>query len=211
MQGKMNKSNPEFWNERYSRQEFVYGEVPNEYLKAKLTGLAPGKLLLPAEGEGRNAVFAAKSDWIVSAFDQSITGKEKASLLARKNGVKIDYIVSDVENTSYPESSFDALALIYAHFHSSKRKAYHQMLSAYLIKDGILILEAFGKRQTEYQKQNLNAGGPKDASMLYDLEEIKKDFDGFEFIEAYEGITELNEGDYHKGEGSIVRILARKL
>jgi len=85
------------------------------------------------------------------------------------------------------------------------------MLSAYLIRGGILILEAFGKRQTEYQKQNPKAGGPKDASMLYDLEEIKKDFDGFEFVEAYEGITELNEGDYHKGEGSIVRILARKL
>lgn len=207
----MNMNNQEFWNERYSRKEFIYGELPNEYLKEKLTGLPPGKILFPAEGEGRNADFAARSGWTVSAFDQSKTGKEKAELLARKNGVEIDYLVSEVESTSYSENSFDAVALLYAHFHFSKRKAYHQMLSAYLMKGGILILEAFAKRQSEYQKQNPNAGGPKDASMLYDLEDLKKDFEGFELVETYEGATELNEGDYHKGKASVIRIFARKL
>lgn len=74
----------DFWDERYSRDEFIYGEQPNEYLKQKLAQLAPGKALFAAEGEGRNAVFAAKSGWIVSAFDQSEAGKTKAKLLAEK-------------------------------------------------------------------------------------------------------------------------------
>ena len=50
-----------FWNERYVSKEYVYGKEPNTFFKdfihQKLR--IPGKLLLPAEGEGRNAVFAA--------------------------------------------------------------------------------------------------------------------------------------------------------
>lgn len=139
----------DFWDERYSGKEFVYGENPNEYLKAKLTELNKGKILLPAEGEGRNAVYAAKSGWMVSAFDQSIAGKEKAEILADKNGVAINYIISDVDEIRYHENSFDGLALIYAHFHSDKRTAYHRKLSSYLRKGGTLILEAFGKSHME--------------------------------------------------------------
>ena len=200
----------DFWNERYSGKEFVYGEIPNEYLKAKLTGLHTGKILFPAEGEGRNAVFAAKLGWAVSAFDQSETGKEKAELLAQKNGVIIDYIVSEAENISYAENSFDALVLIYAHFHSDKRKEYHQKLGSYLKKGGILILEAFEKQQAENQESNPNAGGPKDIAMLYSLKEIKDDFYGFEFIEAIKTKTELNEGNHHLGKADVIRIYATK-
>ncbi|RQP08371.1 MAG: class I SAM-dependent methyltransferase [Parapedobacter sp.] len=199
-----------FWDERYSGKEFVYGEIPNEYLKGKLTGLHQGKILFPAEGEGRNAVFAAKLGWTVSAFDQSETGKEKAQLLAQKNGVTIDYIVSEAKNISYAENSFDALALIYAHFHPEKRKVYHQKLSSYLKKGGILILEAFGKKHTENQRNNPNAGGPKDVAMLYSVKEIKDDFDGFEIIEANEKEKELSEGKHHLGKANVAQMFAIK-
>lgn len=74
----------DFWDERYCGKEFVYGKKPNEYLNVKLTELHKGKILLPAEGEGRNAVYAAKLGWMVSAFDQSTNGKEKAEILAKK-------------------------------------------------------------------------------------------------------------------------------
>src|SRR5690606_3132220 len=111
-----------FWNERYSQQAFVYGESPNDYLKEKLRAIPPAKILLPCEGEGRNAVYALQSGWQVSAFDQSEAGKQKAELLARKNNVEIKYTVSDLENIKFPEASFDALALIYAHFHQDSRR-----------------------------------------------------------------------------------------
>lgn len=42
----MNQStnyNQDFWNDRYSRDEFVYGESPNRYLKEKLQDFDPGK------------------------------------------------------------------------------------------------------------------------------------------------------------------------
>ena len=71
-----------FWDERYKAKAYVYGKEPNQYFAEKLRELEPGKILLPAEGEGRNAVFAARQGWEVSAFDSSSEGRKKAFLLA---------------------------------------------------------------------------------------------------------------------------------
>lgn len=66
-----------FWDERYKEKEYVYGISPNEFLKKELLKLKVGSILLPCEGEGRNAVFAAKNGWNVFAFDSSFEGKKK--------------------------------------------------------------------------------------------------------------------------------------
>ena len=78
------------WNDRYSATEFSYGIQPNNYLKEQLENLNAGTILFPAEGEGRNAVFAAKLGWTVSAFDISTEGKKKALQLSVTNKVTID-------------------------------------------------------------------------------------------------------------------------
>ena len=84
------------WNDRYSNEEFAYGEEPNNYLKEQLEKLNPGTILFPAEGEGRNAVFAAKLGWEVWAFDISAEGKDKAMKLVATNNVAIDYQVRNL-------------------------------------------------------------------------------------------------------------------
>ena len=99
------------WNDRYSKDEFAYGEQPNNYLKEWLEKLDAGTILFPAEGEGRNAVFAAKLGWAVSAFDISVEGKKKALLLAEVNGVTIDYQVGELQELKYNADQFDAIAL----------------------------------------------------------------------------------------------------
>jgi hypothetical protein len=48
-----------FWNERYSGREFVYGELPNVFFAETLSSFEPGTIILPCDGEGRNAVYAA--------------------------------------------------------------------------------------------------------------------------------------------------------
>ena len=73
----------DFWNERYAQKEFVYGTQPNTFFKEQLDKLDTGNILLPAEGEGRNAVFAASQGWDVLAFDISESGKKKAIQLAK--------------------------------------------------------------------------------------------------------------------------------
>src|SRR5678816_4533829 len=100
------------WNERYSKDEFAYGEQPNKYLREQLEKLDGGTILFPAEGEGRNAVFAAKLGWKVSAFDISVEGKNKAFRLAETNNVTIDYQVGELQTLNYTAEQFDAIALI---------------------------------------------------------------------------------------------------
>lgn len=200
----------EFWNERYRQPEFAYGESPNQYLASKLTALTPGKILFPAEGEGRNAVYAAQQGWDVEAFDISVEGKKKADFLAQKKGVDIRYSVIDLENADFPPASFDAIALVFAHFPAGKRTAFHQKLAAALKVGGVLILEGFSKKHVAHQQANPHAGGPKDETMLYSLETLQSDFSGFDFLECQEAEIELNEGLFHKGSASVIHIVALK-
>lgn len=201
----------EFWNERYSADEYAYGEEPNAYFKEQLIKLKPGRILLPAEGEGRNAVFAATLGWDVFAFDMSEQGKLKALRLAQKNNVNIKYEVCELENISLEKESFDVIALIYAHFPPAVKSAYYRKLSDYLKKDGTFIMEAFARKHAEFQKVNPTAGGPRNLEMLCSLEELESDFTGFQCIELAEQETELTEGNGHLGKAAVIRFLGRKL
>ena len=128
-----------FWDERYSHSEYAYGEQPNEFLKAQLENFPVGAILFPAEGEGRNSVYAARSGWQASAFDQSVEGQKKAIQLAEKNGVTIDYIVNSFQDLPYLPGQFDAVGLFYAHFPAENRRAFHRQLADFLRPGGVVL------------------------------------------------------------------------
>jgi len=198
------------WDDRYKSEEFAYGEDPNNYLKEQIEKLNTGTILFPAEGEGRNAVFAAKLGWKVSAFDISEEGKNKALKLAEANNVTIDYKVGVLETLNYKVEQFDVIALIYAHFPAEIKSSIHKTLETYLRKDGIIIFEAFSKKHLEYLAINDKVGGPKDIESLFSIEEIQADFPNYEIIELEEKEIELNEGLFHNGKGSVIRFVGRK-
>lgn len=194
-----------FWNERYSATEYIYGEEPNVFFAEQLKGLKPGSLILPCEGEGRNAVFAAQLGWDVKAFDLSEAGRVKAMALAERRGVDIDYIIVDATKVSYPENSADVVAFIYNHFPSSIRKGIFQNAVSWLKPGGKIILEGFNTRQLQKA-----TGGPKDIDMLYTEDIIRDCFAGLK-IELLESLTvELNEGSYHEGDSDVIRFVGVK-
>jgi 2-polyprenyl-3-methyl-5-hydroxy-6-metoxy-1,4-benzoquinol methylase len=198
------------WNDRYSKDEYAYGKQPNNYLKEQLAKLNAGTILFPAEGEGRNAVFAAVCGWTVFAFDISDEGKNKAFRLAANNNVTINYQTGELPSLNYSPEQFDAIALIYAHFPANIKSKYHKLLDKYLKRGGIIIFEAFSKKHIEYRLKNPNVGGPKDLDSLFSMEELKTDFENYEFIELTESEIELNEGVYHNGKGSVIRFMGQK-
>jgi SAM-dependent methyltransferase len=200
----------EFWDDRYAEEGYAYGEEPNVFFKQEIDKLPIGKLLMPAEGEGRNAVYAATLGWDVYAFDISEEGKKKADELAQKNGVTINYIVSDFDAIPYENESFDAVGLIYAHFTPDLRSDYHQKLISLLKHGGSLILEGFSKEHLHYNQKNPKVGGPRDIAMLYSLEELSSDFDHLEIHTQNETLTALDEGKYHVGQGSVVQLVGVK-
>lgn len=104
------------WNERYAQKEYFYGEEPNVFFAEQLEKIKHGKIILPCEGEGRNAVYAASCGWEVEAFDSSEAGKPKAMQLASRKGLTINYAIEDATTVNYPKNSFDVVAFIFAHF-----------------------------------------------------------------------------------------------
>ncbi|AZB26741.1 methyltransferase domain-containing protein [Chryseobacterium bernardetii] len=198
------------WNERYTHEEFVYGTAPNNYLEEQLKKLNPGTILFPADGEGRNSVYAALQGWEAYSFDISEQGKYKSLQLAEQNGVTIDYKVGELQTLSYHEQQFDVIALIYAHFPGDIKSSIHQMLDQYLRKGGFIIFEAFSKKHLDYVTKNEKVGGPKDIESLFSIEEIKADFPGYSIIELQETEIELREGLFHNGTGSVIRFVGQK-
>jgi hypothetical protein len=199
-----------FWDERYKKENYAYGKRPNEFLKQCLATIQPGRALFPAEGEGRNAVYAATLGFQAEAFDLSSEGKKKALDLAKEHAVTINYQVGGLQEIQYEPSSFDLLVLIFAHFPYDVRTSFHHSLISYLKPGGFLIIEGFSEAHAIFQKQNTLAGGPKDPQMLYNEKMLLNDFKDFEILILKTEEVELSEGEFHQGTASVVRYLGRK-
>lgn len=199
------KSSVDFWDARYGKEAFAYGMHPNVFFKEELSKMDAGLLLLPCEGEGRNAVFSAQLGWEVIAVDSSEQGREKAMNFAAQQQVEINYLNSDITGLNFPENTYNAIGLIYAHFNATARKLLHEKLAHALKPKGRIILEAFSKEQF-----GRNSGGPKILDMLYSKEELLEDFSGLSIVHAGEYEIDLDEGEFHQGKAKIVRIVAEK-
>lgn len=198
------------WDERYSEEQFAYGKEPNLFFKEWLSIYPPGSILMPADGEGRNGVYAAQLGWAVTSFDQSREGRSKALALAKERNVTIEYIVSDLADLVFEPASFDAIGLIYAHFDADKKAGFHKLMDGWLKPGGVIIFEAFSKSHLAYISADPNIGGPKDIGMLYATSELSTGFPNYEVLLLEEQEIALNEGAYHNGKGSVIRFVGRK-
>lgn len=194
----------QFWDQRYNVPTYVYGTQPNSFFKCIIDKLEPGKILLPGEGEGRNAVYAAKLGWNVHAFDHSEVAREKAIKLAKSKEVDIHYWVSNIEALDTKES-YDLVGLFFVHLPAEERGIFHQKLTGALKPGGYLVMEAFNKQQLRY-----NTGGPKNPAMLYDMKDISQDFHGLKAFQLEHVVTYLEEGEHHNGKAETIRFLGRK-
>lgn len=193
------------WNNRYSENEIVYGDQPNRFFKKFIDDHVPGKILLPAEGEGRNAVYAASKGWEVDAFDFSEEARKKAIALSAKKNVHLNYWRQEIENFNAKEK-YDAVGLIYVHLPKDIRQNFHRQVNNSIRSGGYLVLEAFAKEQIEF-----NSGGPKDISLLYDAPTICQDFSFLHILFCGQKEIVLNEGKFHKGNAAVLQLIGQKL
>lgn len=198
------------WDNRYREEAYAYGKAPNVFFSEWLTRFTPGSILMPADGEGRNGVFAAELGWQVTSFDLSIEGQSKAKQLAQEKNVTLQYIVSDLTHLTFDPGSFDAIGMIYAHFDADRKAAFHRKLDNCLKSGGIVLFEAFSKNHLVWNQLHPEVGGPREAGMLYSIAEIRAYFPGYEILLLQEEEIQLQEGKYHNGTGSVIRFAGRK-
>lgn len=195
----------EFWNQRFATDEWVYGQAPNKYFKQFIDTHKAGSILLPAEGQGRNAVYAASKGWEVDAFDFSEVAQQKALTFAKQKKVEINYELISIEDFKAGRK-YDAVALLYVHLPEKIRRKFHKQVYESIKPGGFLVFEAFSKEQLAF-----DSGGPKDESLLYDAPSICNDFQFIHLLSCGESVVELDEGPYHKGKATLLRMTGQRI
>lgn len=193
------------WNERYSEPGFVYGTTPNDFLLSVVDRIPQGKVLMLAEGEGRNAVCLASRGYQVTAVDGSDIGLQKAEKLATERGVKITTIVADLAAFEIQPGEWDGIISCYCHVPSAIRVPLHHSVVKGLKPGGVFVLEAFSEEQL-----SKDTGGPKSLDLLMKLKELKQELAGLEFIHAVTVDRDVREGSRHTGFASVVQLLCIK-
>ncbi len=197
----------EFWNARFEREGYFYGVTPNLYLKSHLDTLTPSQnLLFLGEGEGRNAVYAAKLGHNVTALDASDIGLAKASMLAHQHNTSISLIHTDLEQWK-PDCAYDAIMCSFLHLQEPLRSEVFAKALDHLHSGGIFAGEFFSLEQLPR-----TTGGPKDENLLYTAEALEAILQNLQctVIELVELDVQLQEGSGHNGLASVVRLAVTK-
>ncbi len=193
------------WDQRYSNETYAYGTEPNDFLVAMYNKLPTGKALCLAEGEGRNAVWLAQQGLEVTAVDSSGVGLQKAKKLAKNRGVKINTVHTDLADFEIKAKHWDIIVSIFCHIPSKLRHIVHSQCVRGLRTGGMILLEAYTPIQLSY-----NSGGPSSADLMMDVQSLSDEFADLKFIHLQEHVRKIHEGEFHKGTGAVVQVLAKK-
>ncbi len=191
------------WDDVYSEKDYVYGRSPNDFLKQHFPVIPKGKVLLLAEGEGRNAVFLAQQGYEVTGVDLSKVGLKKAQKLAAENEVQITTINADLAEFDLGEKRWDGIISIFCHLPPGIRKSLYKRVQKALKPNGAFLLEGYTPLQLSY-----NSGGPPVAEMMQSKAILTKELPSLTFSYLEEIEREVIEGTKHSGMASVVQAIA---
>ena len=169
----------EQWDERYRVDELIWKAEPNRFLVEEAAGLAPGRALDLACGEGRNALWLAERGWQVTAVDFSSVGLEKARRLASERGLELVLVEADVLEWEPPAASFDLVIVMYLHLPAGARRRVQERTASALAPGATLLV--VGHDSTNLTE---GIGGPQDPAVLFSPEDIVGDLDGLDIERA---------------------------
>jgi len=179
--------NREQWDERYRTDELIWKAEPNRFLVAELDGIAPGRALDVACGEGRNALWLAAKGWRVTGVDFSSAALAKGRRIASEQGLEVEYVEADVVEWPPPLGQFDAVVLMYLHLPAPERRQVLSHAKAALAPGGLLLVVGH-----DLSNLTQGTGGPQDATVLYRPEDLVTDLSGLR-IEKAERVTRTVE------------------
>jgi SAM-dependent methyltransferase len=195
------------WNQRYAGDALLFGEAPNDYLRAQRPRLPrTGRALCVADGEGRNSVWLAQRGLSVDAFDVAEVGVAKARTLARRHAAAVQFAVADCDALAWPEGLYDVIAAIFVQFADPpmRERLFANMVHA-LAPGGLLVLHGYSTRQLQYR-----SGGPQRADHLYTEAMLREQFAALDILELVSYEAELREGTQHTGVAALIGLVARK-
>jgi len=195
------------WNEKFSREGFLYGKTPNAFLEEHTALLSPqSDILMLGEGEGRTACYLASEGHQVTALDASDVGLEKTKALAAELAVEVETIHADLESWR-SDTVYDAVLTSFLHLPEPLRtEAFSHALD--IVKPGGYFM---GEFFSTLQLQR-DTGGPKMASLLYTPEALREIVtrDDIRVIRLEACVDHLSEGRGHQGDAELIRVIVQK-
>lgn len=181
------------WDERYVASELVWSRGPNQFIEAECTGLAPGRAVDLACGEGRNAIWLASLGWDVTAVDFSQVALDKGRTLA--GDLRVDWVCADA--TRWTGDELDLAVVAYFQVPAAMRREAIRHLVSSLRPGGTLVWVA-------HDSTNLTegTGGPQDPSVLMTADDLVTDLDGIDIeVGRAERVARVvSAGDPHGSE-----------
>ncbi len=132
----MSENDKNRWEKKYSCECYEPDKNPSALLTEWLNDRSPGKALDFASGTGRNALYLAEKGYDVTAVDISPSAIETAEQAARGKGLKIKWIVADLDDYMILEQ-YDLILISF--FHVNKNMVLS--ITNALKKAGILLYE----------------------------------------------------------------------
>ncbi|HEU0335248.1 MAG TPA: class I SAM-dependent methyltransferase [Gaiellaceae bacterium] len=193
----------ERWNERYGGAELLWSSTPNRFLVAETEGLAPGRALDLACGEGRNAVWLAERGWRVTGVDFAEAALAKATELAAGRGVELELVHADLVDWVPPPRAYDLVVVLYLQLPAGERGLVLGRAAEAVAPRGTFLLVA-------HDLSNLTAGhgGPSDPAVLTTADEVATELPGLT-VERAECVARPVDGAERPALDTLVRARRR--
>ncbi len=195
------------WNTRFGADDYVFGTEPAAFLARQRDLFTPGqKVLMVADGEGRNGVFLAGLGCHVVSVDFSAVGLEKMHKLAATRSVSLTTIHADIATWSWEGGPYDAVVGIFIQFAPPALRAeIFRKMQAVLRPGGLLLLHGYTPKQIEY-----GTGGPSAVENLYTSELLSTAFADMQIDQLAAYDAEIAEGAGHAGMSALIDLVAHK-
>lgn len=180
----------------YSREKMPFRTEPNAFLVESTKDVKPGRALDVPMGQGRNAIYLAKTGWEVTGFDISSKGLAAARAAAELAGVKIQTVLQGWQDFDFGTEKWDLIVMSYA-WVPIDDPAFVKRLLAGLRPAGLLVFEHYLTN-----KSGVVPGGPKP-------NELFRSFGNDLRILRYEDIETVSDWQ-NQSTARVARLLASK-
>ena len=168
-----------------------FEHAPNQLLVAATAAAAPGDALDIMMGQGRNALYLASRGWRVTGVDWSSEGIARAEAEAKRRGIALTAIDTDVETLDFGTAKWDLITLIYA----DDKLAMLPKIRDALRPGGLFVFDGFAKQ-------------PGDPATDFDPAQLRAAFaDGFDILRE-EVVTD--RPDWRQDRATLLRFVAKK-
>lgn len=164
--------------------DYVFNKQPNRLLTTTVESISPGRALVVAMGQGRNALFLAREGWEVTGFDLADKAVAHAVKEAEKEGLKLTTEIESFETFDYGDRQWDLITWLYGGCLNIDQIA--GTLRKALKPGGLFVFEFF------HREAGIGMGRPNFGCEAGAVKELFEKEGGFEVLlyEEKEGIAD---------------------